>query len=637
MSKPWKLLLVLAVLALVAGILMNVRPKVAPAVPAQTGPAAPGEKSAQPEHERAAPAQLEGAQDPAARSRAEPSAQGNATLARVRLRLVDEATREPVPFLAAELHNQVETLERMQSDARGYLRSTGEFPAGEYVLDLSSERHEGDLIQTRAKETRAIASELPLVLAASDENAPVPDLAIPAGPTFTFQAAWPRGLSPASFTALLSGADSRLAFDRLFAPLCDGTPVWTRFSPLARLMGGGPPFLLRVTSDDALWFASASVERLEGRAKAPIELVFEGRARLVGRVLDPGGKPVANEWLQAWPPGASLESTTRRPLLLTTKEDGAYDLRAAEPGRYTLKLEGKGFLPYAEELDLPALTRVEHDIRLARPDPSQLAPIRGRVTSRSGSYEQPLLVLLTPEAPPRNGQVAHVEWSGEAGAKSGRFEFKGLMPGDYTLELRPGDLVRVEPRKLVVRPSQKTLEFAVQDSGARADLHVRVVADEDGSTLKAFRLSASVQGSEDHTTLVPKSTETETVLRGAPVGSTLDLRVEMQGRQMLWTSLVVAEKPEPLVLKLKQGWGAELTVTGPKLEPLAGASVFLDEELAGLTDAHGTLRAVLPQVPRKCRIEYKDWKLAPSSEVSPETGQFRTSQGSIQVRMEPAK
>jgi len=346
---------------------------------------------------------------------------------------------------------------------------------------------------------------------------------------------------------------------------------------------------------------------------------------------------VGNEWLQAWAPGASFESTTQRPLLTTTKEDGRFDLRAIPPGRYTLKLEGKGFLPFQEEVEVPALARVERDLHLVRPDPASLLPIRGIVTSQSGTYEQRLTVLLSPEFPPRNGQTAQVEWSGEAGAKRGSFEFKDLMPGDYTLDLRPGELVGVVPRKLVVQPSQQTLEFLVQDAGARAELHVRVVAAEDGALLKGFRLSASVQGAEAQTTVVLKTGETEALLRGAPVGATLDLRVEMQGRQMLWTSYVMPEKPEPLVLKLETGWGAELSVMGPKLEPLEGAKVFLDEELAGVADAKGMVRATRGSVPQRCRVEYRDWKMAPGGEVSPETGQFRAWQAWIQVRMAPAQ
>jgi hypothetical protein len=354
-------------------------------------------------------------------------------------------------------------------------------------------------------------------------------------------------------------------------------------------------------------------------------------------VLAPDGKPVANEWLQAWAPGASFESTTNRPLLVTTNKDGRFDFRAALPGRYTLKLEGAGFLPFQEEIEVPALARVEHDLRLTRPDPASLAPIRGQLTSSSGTYEQPLLVLLMSENSRSNGRTAHVEWSGEPGAKLGRFEFKDLMPGDYTLDLRPGDLAGIVPRKLVVQPSQKLLEFVVQDAGARAELHVRVVADEDGSPLKAYRVSAAVQGTEEETTLVQKSTETEVVLRGAPVGATLDLRAQMQGRQMLWTTYIVPQTPAPLVLKLKPGWGSELSVLGPALEPLEGAKVFLDEELAGVADAKGLIRATRAAVPQKCRVEYKDWKLAPGGEVSPDTGQFRAWQPWIQVRMQPPK
>ncbi len=636
MSKLWKLLIALLVAA--AAVWWLVRAQTGEGrLPAPAGVEAPVAKPATTTPASTQSAPLEAAREPAAGERTTPAAASDPALARVRLRLVDEATREPVPFLVVALHDKTEVLEQIESDAQGLLRSKGEFPPGEYVLDFSSERHTGDLIQTRAKDAKALSSDLPLLLAATDESAPVPEFPLPVGPTYTFVATWPGGKSPASFGAQLGGADPRLSFDRLFAPLHEGPPAWARFSPVARFLGGGPPFLMRVTSEDALWYASANVESVAGRARAPVSLVFEARARLVGRVLDPAGTPVANEWLQACAPDASFESTTRRPLLTTTRDDGSFDLRAIEPGRYTLKLEGKGFLPFREEVEVPALTRVEHDVHLARPDPAQLAPIRGHLTSRSGNYAERLLVLLTPEAPPRNSQTAWVDWSGEDGSKSGSFEFKDLLPGNYTLDLRPGDLAGVEPQKLVVQPAQKQLEFVVQDSGARADVHVRILAEEDGSLLRAFRLSASVQGGTEQTTLVLKTGENEAVLRAAPIGATLDLRVAMQGRQMLWTSVVVAEKPEPLVLKLKPGWGAELSVLGPMLEPLAGAKVFLDEELAGVADAQGVVRAVRADVPQKCRVEYKDWKLAPGGEVSPETGQFRAWQPWIQVRMEPGK
>jgi hypothetical protein len=636
MSKPWKLLFVLVLFC--GGLWLGLRPRHAGSAGLERPQPTPArQEPARSDTGRNEPERLESAHDPASDGRISPGARQDAALARVRLRLVDEATHEPVPFLAAALHDKVEVLERLESDAQGRLTSKGEFPPGDYVLDFSSERSAGDLIQTRAKEAKAIASELPLALALADEAAPAADFPLPVGPTYTFVSTWPGGKSPVSFNAQLGGADPRLAFDRLFAPLHEGPPAWARFSPLAQLLGGGPPFLVRVTSEDGLWYAGANVESVAGRAATPLTLVFEARARLVGRVLDPAGKPVAGEWLQAWAPGASFDNPTRRPLLVTTTEDGAFDLRAIEPARYTLKLEGKGFLPFTEEVEVPSLTRVEHDVQLARPDPAQFGPVRGHVTSRSGNYTERLLVLLTPEAPPRNGQTAWVEWSGDTGAKSGTFEFKDLMPGDYTLDLRPGDLAGIEPRKLVVQPAQKTLEFVVQDSGARAELRVHVVSDEDGATLKAFRLSATIQGSDDRTTLVPRSGETDVVLREAPVGATLDLRIEMQGRQMLWTTVVVAEKPEPLVLKLKTGWGAEFTVMGPKLEPLAGAKLFLDDEPAGVADEKGVVRAALPAVPQKCRVEYKDWKLAPGGEVSPETGQFRAWQAWIQVRMEPAK
>jgi len=269
--------------------------------------------------------------------------------------------------------------------------------------------------------------------------------------------------------------------------------------------------------------------------------------------------------------------------------------------------------------------------------PVQTASIRGHVTSQSGKYGGTLLVLLTPKDSAPKVQGAQVRWSGEPGARSGSFEFQSLQPGDYTLELRPEDLVGLEPRKLVVQPSEQPLAFLVKDSGARTDLRVRVLAAEDGTELRAFRVTAAVRNGEERATVVLKTGDTDAVLRAAPIGAVLDLRVEMQGRQPLWTRVFVVEQSEPLVYKLEPGWGAEFIVVGPQFEPLASARVFLDDEFAGDTDAQGVFRFVQPQVPQQCRVDYKDWKMSPGGEVSPESGQFPVWQGSIQVRMQPAQ
>jgi hypothetical protein len=122
MSKLLKLSLVLFVLAAVAGFLFLRRPKPAADLPAPTATSSRSGSSAQPESKPAAPVRLEGAGETAARS--QPESAGPEKSARVRLRLVDETTRAPVPFLAAALHDQTELLERLESDAEGFLRGS---------------------------------------------------------------------------------------------------------------------------------------------------------------------------------------------------------------------------------------------------------------------------------------------------------------------------------------------------------------------------------------------------------------------------------------------------------------------------------------------------------------------------------
>ncbi len=640
MNRTWKILGLLCVIAL--GIWQLTREVARPPAtrpPTQSSPDLLAEEPRRKPERESAGGALESAKPDAARETAAPAeAASHANLARVRVRLVDASTHEPVPHLEAELKHGVETLERLESDAQGVLFGRSEFAPGRYVLDLSSERHEGDLIQTRGKEAKAIPSDAEVVLEPAAADAPLPDLAIPVGPTFELVAAWPAGLSSASFRAELRGADPRHAFDRVRSPVHEGPPAWVRFSPVAKLLGAGPPWTLTVTSEDAFWLASARVDALEGRALAPLALTFAARSRLVGRVLDPDGKPLASQWVEAWLPDASFESTTRRPALIPTQSDGSFDLRAIEPGTYTLKVGAQGCLPFAETLEVPALTRVEREVRLARPDPSTLAPIRGHLTSQSGRYDERMRVLLTPAVRSLGRQTTNVEWSGPAQARTGSFAFEGLAPGDYEVELVAADLVELAPRTLALRPGPETREFLVHDGGARVELAVRAQSAEDKKALQGFRVDATITGaSECHALVSLTHGETEARLRRVPVGATVELRVQCDGRRTLWTSVVASDPPAPITLELARGWGAEITVAGPKLEPLEGAKVFLDDELAGTSDAKGLVRAGLDHVPQRCRVEYRDWKLAPGGEVSPDTGMFRAWQSVIQVRMAPAK
>lgn len=561
-----------------------------------------------------------------------------ASLHRLRLRLIDDETRAPVPQYSTALVAMGERLEALTSDEQGIVISTGAYAPGSYELDLSIERSPKDLIQAKRKgEAAAFAKTAECSLTPSDEPSAPLELAIATGPTLEFVAAWPAGLGAERFTAQLSSADPRQAWDKLFARVRPAAIPWARFSPLARFLSGGPPWGVRVSSDDGLWLASGVVETLDERRLAPIDLQFSARGRVVGRLLDAADAPVVKTWVQAWLPDSSFDDALRRPTLALTDGEGRYDLRTLEPGRYTLRVQADGFEPLADEVDVVALATLEHDLRAVRPDPSTLGAIRGRITSSSGTYSAPLRVRLRANFPPYAARFIDAKWQDAAGAREAGFEFEALTEGEYSVEVSPQDLVAVEPNAVTTRPSREQLEFRVDDLGVRVDLPVRVVADEDGSPLTAFRIDAlAVDGKGAHATFKVGKEESTAWLRGAVVGSTLALTVYAQpDRQILWREITVAPGVEPLELRVKSGWGARVIVRGPADELLPGVRILFDGEEAGVSDATGELRVGLPRLPTVLSAHFGDWVLDVGGDVIADTGRFPLEAGNLRVRMRP--
>lgn len=559
-------------------------------------------------------------------------------LVRLRLRLVDEETRAPVPLYSLALTSMGQRLELLTSDEQGIVTGAGEFAPGKYEFDLSIERSPNDLIQAKRKgEAAVFPKTAEWLIAPAEANLEPPELAIPLGPTLEFVAPWPAGLSAERFSAQLSSADPRQAWDKLYARLRPAAMPWARFSPLARFLSGGPPWGVRVSSDDGLWLAIGTVESLSKRDLAPIALQFSARGRVVGRVLDTEDAPIVKTWVQAWLPDSSFDNPNRRPTLVLTDGEGRFDLRTLEPGTYTLRVQADGFDPLADEVEVAALATVERDLRVTRPDPSTLGAIRGRITSFSGSYVGPLRVRLRANFPPYAARYLDAKWLGETGAREASFEFEAMTEGEYTLEVTPQDLVAVDPGPVLTRPSQEWLEFRIDDRGERIDLPVRVVADEDGSPLTAFRIDVdTVGGKGARATFKAGKDESTAWLRGAVVGSTLALTVYAQpDRQILWHEINVERSEQPLELRVKAGWGAKVIVRGPADELLSGVRISFDGEDVGASDDAGELRVGLPRLPTVLSAQFGDWVLDVGGDVLADTGRFPLEMPYLRVRMRP--
>jgi len=177
---------------------------------------------------------------------------------------------------------------------------------------------------------------------------------------------------------------------------------------------------------------------------APVTLRLEGGSVIEGRILKSDGKPLARQWLslqpmtkeaqekiadwqqrggQAWSflGGWSMQGTT-------TDGDGRFRLASLLPGEYSVQmwLQGEEILPATTlRTGMPSAT-----LRLER-----ALTIRGRVTDAGG---RPIALA--------NGQPVYVNarqgdrwFSGSAVGSDGRFEIRGLPPGNVTIQAWAGN------------------------------------------------------------------------------------------------------------------------------------------------------------------------------------------------------
>ena len=557
------------------------------------------------------------AEAPAAVGTSIPAPAPNA--APVRGRLTDKSTGEPLPYFALQIRDAAGPPQEVSTDADGRFATAAALASGTLrIRYLDSRANANKSVPEDARE-RAVD-------AGSAGSAPDLDLAIACGPTYHFAIA-PRDVVPA--TQLLAhlrvaNLDARSKLDPI--PLRVGLgqgPVgeapWVRFPPVPEAFDRAES--IELESQDGLWSGSAKVRAIRGDVADPVNVRLEPRGVLQGRIVEPSGKPVG---------GASvrLAGTTAAGKALSasgkTGVDGSFSFSLLAEGSGTLSVRSLRHLPKDATVSVVPGNRTIQDFIL---EPiGSAGSIRGRVESRTGTFDTRVDITLTPlespalapasagEPPPR--QTATASWSTVDGRRVGSFAFEDLPAGRYELVVRDKGYLRWDPERTVGSPPSAEANFLVLDDQSNADFVFRARDADTGAELAGGLVSMQTRGgSPPWTRLRPDVPALARFPTDRPFRWRLDLegyRTATGDEKAFTLEETKDGRPRRIAeVDLVRGWGEVFRVSAKaRGRPIAGATVVLDGRDAGTTGTDGYVLVTAPEKPERVDIRYKDWVLA---------------------------
>ncbi len=391
----------------------------------------------------------ESAQGPLYRARFAPSSIGP-----FRARLVDEATREPLPEYVVKVCGVEDWSEVVVTDAQGLFQTEVLFPAGPLQL-MASEEERG----VYAADFSSLAQ---LEFVPTGAKPPLVTLGIRSGPTFTLIVDKPSELELKQLTAYVIGAawvediDTEVEFGRSLHP---GPPVWVRFVQDPKGMRDPQLVLL---GPGGRWRGLVAIDGRPGWHADPLHIAVKRMAGLRGRVVDARGEGVPRAKLELsfldgeLPIGHRALSNGRGNFAFETLPTGAYSL--------TISHQFSGSLTTALHL-------TEHDEERQR---FELEPfvvggaVSGTVSSVTGEFRGGGTMILRPlpgedtKVLPRRSQ--QLEWRREGAVYVAHFEFSAVADARFGLSLSlPRHPFESSPKVHEIQPPALGLEFVVHD------------------------------------------------------------------------------------------------------------------------------------------------------------------------------
>ena len=274
------------------------------------------------------------------------------------------------------------------------------------------------------------------------------------------------------------------------------------------------------------------------------------------------------------------------------------------PGRYEITARARGSKPVS------VVERVQggkvSQRTLVLDDSRATAFVRGTLRSRSGTFDHPVLLTLTSLDDRSMPPATHTCWFKQVdGLFESSFDIRSLEQGAYAVTLRSN--AKGHPRwtgpKIVEAPASH-LEFVCLDDERLIDVRLRVVDDSSNGSVPLARWQYTIDGVDF------EASGPEILIEGVSRESWFEWCVTSQGFGVAcggWEELWAGGRESFGEARLRRGWGAKIRAVDEYTRiPLSDVKVFLDDELAGVTNERGILLVDRTRPPRQIVGERDD-------------------------------
>jgi len=357
------------------------------------------------------------------------------------------------------------------------------------------------------------------------------------------------------------------------------------------------PYDVLLRSRDGLWAARETLYTQE--VNTPIAMTLEPRGVLSGVVLTSDDQPAARCLVTARDEHGRVHTEL-------TAQDGSFQFSWLPESKYALHTPASIHGSCKAE----AITIAGQEVRLhmqPRPSLGQPAEVIGQVQSKSGAYQEDLMVRLWPLDSAAAPSQSEVVWTANASQViSGSFAVPATLGEQYVLTVEKSDLLPAAyTHTPILAPSQDVAIYC-DDSTPHTSLRIRPELPAP-STLSDFEVALSWgQG------VVWRRTQRgECLIEGVPCGTPISWVVRAPDAPPIFgeTTFTEGDADSLITPQLALGWGEGLKLIHPDGAPAAHVLVLLDGTPAGRTDQEGLLTIQATQRPEHLSLRTEHHRL----------------------------